>query len=179
MLLWLFSSCGEQGLLSSCSAQSSFCGTFSCCGAWASLVHGVWDLPTPGTGIFLPVPGIEPADFLPLDHQRPQVLVKELGFFCHLFQSQSHQSQICTVSQFSFFTWGDRGGPEHADIQLIPEREALDKNNMLVSFTTYFHGCQIIFLVGFCFKPMPLQCGLGNILDELLAQNLCFSMCNG
>ena len=151
-------------------AQSYLCGTFSCCGAWASLVHNMWDLPGPG---------IEPVGFLPLDHQRPQVLVKQLGFCCYLFPSQSHQSQICTMSQFSFFTWGNRGGPEHADIQLIPEGEAWDKNNMLVSFITYFHGCQIIFLVGVYFKPMPLQCGLGNILDELLAQNLCFSMCNG
>ena len=29
-----FSSCGEQGLLSSCGAQASHCGGF-CCGAWA------------------------------------------------------------------------------------------------------------------------------------------------
>ena len=114
LLLGLFSSCGEQGLLSLCSAQSSLWGAFSCCGAWASLVHGMWDLPGPG---------IEPVDFLPLDHQRPQVPVKELGFCCHRVQSQGHQSQICTMSQFSFFTWGDRGGPEHADIQLILEGE--------------------------------------------------------
>ena len=31
----LFSSCGEQGLLSSCSAQPSHCGGFSCCSSWA------------------------------------------------------------------------------------------------------------------------------------------------
>ena len=30
-----FSSCGEQGLLSSCSVQASHCSDFSCCGAWA------------------------------------------------------------------------------------------------------------------------------------------------
>ena len=30
-----FSSCGEQGLLSSCSARASRCGGFSCRGAWA------------------------------------------------------------------------------------------------------------------------------------------------
>jgi len=29
-----FSSCGKQGLLSSCGARSSHCGGFSCCGAW-------------------------------------------------------------------------------------------------------------------------------------------------
>ena len=32
----LFSSCGERGLLSSCSAQPSLCSGFSCCGAQAS-----------------------------------------------------------------------------------------------------------------------------------------------
>ena len=31
----LFSSCGEQGLLSSCDVQDSPCGGFSCCRAWA------------------------------------------------------------------------------------------------------------------------------------------------
>ena len=34
-LRWGFSSCGEQGLLSSCSMWASHCGGFSCCGAWA------------------------------------------------------------------------------------------------------------------------------------------------
>ena len=28
-----FSNCGEQGLLSSCSAQASYCHSFSCCRA--------------------------------------------------------------------------------------------------------------------------------------------------
>ena len=32
---WLFSSCSEQGLPSSCCAWASCCGGFSCCGAWA------------------------------------------------------------------------------------------------------------------------------------------------
>ena len=31
----LSSSCGEWGLLSSCSAQASHCSGFSCSGAWA------------------------------------------------------------------------------------------------------------------------------------------------
>ena len=31
----LFSSCGEQGLLSSCDVQDSHCSGFSCCRAWA------------------------------------------------------------------------------------------------------------------------------------------------
>ena len=35
----VFSSCGEWGLLSSCSAPTSHCSVFSCCGAWAL---GVW-----------------------------------------------------------------------------------------------------------------------------------------
>ena len=30
-----FFSCGEQGLLSSCGAQASSCGAFSCCRVWA------------------------------------------------------------------------------------------------------------------------------------------------
>ena len=35
----IFSSWGEQGLLSSCGARASPCGGFSCCRAWAL---GVW-----------------------------------------------------------------------------------------------------------------------------------------
>ena len=58
---WAFSSCDEQGLLSSCSAWASHCGGFSCCGAralghavvsgcgtWAQLPRGIWDLARPG-----------------------------------------------------------------------------------------------------------------------------------
>ena len=44
----LFSSCGEQELLSSCGVQASYCGDFFCCrtqlqGAWVSIVvaHGL------------------------------------------------------------------------------------------------------------------------------------------
>ena len=33
LLSWLFSSCGKQGLLSSCDAWASRCGGFSCCRA--------------------------------------------------------------------------------------------------------------------------------------------------
>ena len=65
-LHWLFSSCGEQELLSSCNAQAPHCSGFSCCGAWtlctwasvaplehrisssgvwARLLCGMWDLP--------------------------------------------------------------------------------------------------------------------------------------
>ena len=33
--VWVSSSCGEQGLLYSCSAWASHCGGFSCCWAWA------------------------------------------------------------------------------------------------------------------------------------------------
>ena len=55
-----FSSCGEQGLLSGCSAQASHCGAFSCCreqaleprfrncGSRAQLLRGMWDLSGPG-----------------------------------------------------------------------------------------------------------------------------------
>ena len=35
LLLGLFPSCGEQELLSSCDVPASYCGGFSCCGAWA------------------------------------------------------------------------------------------------------------------------------------------------
>ena len=42
LLLWLFSSNSEQGLLSSCGAWTSHCHGFSCCRAqaleWASVV---------------------------------------------------------------------------------------------------------------------------------------------
>ena len=39
LLLGHFSSCGKQGLLSSCGARASHCSGFSCCRAWA---QGVW-----------------------------------------------------------------------------------------------------------------------------------------
>ena len=38
LLLKLFSSCGEQELLSTCGMQASHCGGYSCCGARASVV---------------------------------------------------------------------------------------------------------------------------------------------
>ena len=59
----VFSSCGEPGLLC-CGVRASHCGGFSCCrawalgarpsvrlsscGAWAQVLHGMWDLPRPG-----------------------------------------------------------------------------------------------------------------------------------
>ena len=50
-----FSSCGKQGLCSSCGGRTSRCravapghASFSCCGTWAYLPHGMWDLPRPG-----------------------------------------------------------------------------------------------------------------------------------
>ena len=61
LLLWLFCSCDEQGLLVGCGAQASHCSGFSCCGAWAPglmgfsscgtrawLLLGMWNLPRPG-----------------------------------------------------------------------------------------------------------------------------------
>ena len=61
LLCWLFSSCGDRGLLSFFGVQASHCGGFSCCraqarGTWASVVvvkwiqlpHGMWNLPTAG-----------------------------------------------------------------------------------------------------------------------------------
>ena len=41
LLHGLFSSCGEQGLLSRCGAQSSYGGGFSCCGARALRHRGL------------------------------------------------------------------------------------------------------------------------------------------
>ena len=55
-----FSSCSEQGLLSSCGGRASRCSGFSCyraqaletglpqCGEWTQLVHSMWNLPRPG-----------------------------------------------------------------------------------------------------------------------------------
>ena len=66
-----FSSCGEQGLLSSCGAWVSQCGGFSCWGAqtlgtWASVVeahglssYGAW-AQSPRSMCNLPEPGIKP-----------------------------------------------------------------------------------------------------------------------
>ena len=57
---WAFSSCSEQGLLSSCGMRASHCGGFSCYGAQALgtstsvtvarpyLLCSMWDLPRPG-----------------------------------------------------------------------------------------------------------------------------------
>ena len=54
---WVFSSCGKQGLLSSCDVQASHCGGFSCgrvqalghvgishCGTQSQSPRGMWDL---------------------------------------------------------------------------------------------------------------------------------------
>ena len=66
MLCGLFSSCGEQGLLSSCGVRASHCGGFSCCGTWArasvvghvgstaQLLPGIWDLPDPEIELMSP-----------------------------------------------------------------------------------------------------------------------------
>ena len=83
-----FSSCGEWGLLSGCSAQASHCGGFFCCGAQAlgtqALVAAAWGLSSCDSralehrlsswGIF-PDQGLNlclqhwQADFLPLSHK--------------------------------------------------------------------------------------------------------------
>ena len=46
LLCGLFSSCGKQGLLSSCGVWASHCSGFSCCAAWA---HGLQQLQPPGS----------------------------------------------------------------------------------------------------------------------------------
>ena len=54
-----FSSCGKWEPPAGCGVLTSHCGDFSCgaqalelwltrCGAWASLLLGMWDLPGPG-----------------------------------------------------------------------------------------------------------------------------------
>ena len=82
---WAVSSCGEQGLLSSCGAWASHCSGFSCCrawalglqaseaaagglrscDAWAQLLHSMWNLPGPGIEPLSPTPV---GSFLPLYH---------------------------------------------------------------------------------------------------------------
>ena len=74
-----FSSCGEQGLLSSCSARASRCGGFSCRGAWAlgAGLQQLWRLRSaqPTASGILPdlrsnlCPLHSQADSQPLDHQ--------------------------------------------------------------------------------------------------------------
>ena len=91
MLSGFCSSCGEQGLLSSCSANASRCGGFCCCwvwalgcvgfssycswarehrfnsyGTWAQLLLGMWYLL--GSGMELCLLHWQ-ADALPLNHQ--------------------------------------------------------------------------------------------------------------
>lgn len=83
-------------------------------------------------------------------------------------------SQVCRIPCASFLS-----SPRvtlHPAVTQHAQREARDGNGVLASFITHFTNCQIIFLEGICLKPMPLACGLGNILDESLAQILCFSM---
>lgn len=83
-------------------------------------------------------------------------------------------SQVCRAPCASFLS-----SPRvtlHLAVTQHVQREARDGNGVLASFITHFANCQIIFLEGICLKPMPLACGLGNILDEPLAQILCFSM---
>ena len=92
LLLWLFSSCRERDLLSSCGAQTSHCGGWSCCGAralgppgssscgswalahrlnscgaWAWLLHSMWDLERPG--IEPTFPALAAGRFFTTEHQ--------------------------------------------------------------------------------------------------------------
>ena len=78
-----FSSCSEQGLLSSCSARASHCGGFSLCRASApdarAPVIAVQGLSCPAAHGILPDQGSNPcllhwqADFQPLDHQGSRI----------------------------------------------------------------------------------------------------------
>ena len=68
----------ERGVLSSCGSWAPVCGVFSCCGAWtlehwlsgcgawAVLLHGMWELPGQGSN---PSPLNCQVDSYPLDHQ--------------------------------------------------------------------------------------------------------------
>ena len=88
-----FSSCEEQGLLSSCGAQVSHCGGFSCCrtrtlGIWASVVAVHWLSCSAACGILLEkglnlCPPHGQADSLPLDYQGSPI------FCCNLFSHLS------------------------------------------------------------------------------------------
>ena len=91
-LLWFFSSCREQDLLSSCGAQTSHCSGWSCCraralghpgssscgswalehrlnscGAWAQLLHGMWDLERPVIQSMFPA--LAAGGFFTTEHQ--------------------------------------------------------------------------------------------------------------
>ena len=83
---WAFSSCGKQGLLSSCNARwASHCSGLSCCkaqapghglgryGARAYLPHSMWDFPRPwiepvslalSGGFFTTGPPVKPSSYL-------------------------------------------------------------------------------------------------------------------
>ena len=73
---WAFSSCGEQGLLPSCSVWASYCRGFPCCGAQAPGCVGfsgsanglscLWNLPRPG---IKPVSPALAGGFLTTSHQ--------------------------------------------------------------------------------------------------------------
>ena len=52
---WLIFGCaGWGGLFSSCDAQASHCGAFSCCGTRPPLLEGMSDLPRPGIKLMSP-----------------------------------------------------------------------------------------------------------------------------
>ena len=88
---WAFSSCGEQGLLSSCGALASYCGGFSwgrawalgfegfcSCGTRAYLCSSMWDLPGPGIE---PVSPALAGRFLPAESSGKSCF----SFYCHQF----------------------------------------------------------------------------------------------
>ena len=116
----LFSSCSEQGLLSSCSARASHCGGFSRCRARVPDVRApvvaVQELSCPTAHGILPDQGSNPcllhwqADLQPLDHQGspiPFILWSHILFFSFLVYTCVHftiylSSLGCPT--FSFYT---------------------------------------------------------------------------
>ena len=66
LLRGLFSSSGEQGLLSSCSGQASHCGGFSCCGARA---QGTWASAAVAHGSVVVVPRLSSTNSVGVAHR--------------------------------------------------------------------------------------------------------------
>ena len=101
--MWAFSSCGQQGLLSSCGAWASHCSGFPCCRAQAPglrgavvVEHGLSFLvacgifPDQGSNL---LPLRWQADSLPLSHQGVLVIIIILLGAPSTFSESSHEQK--------------------------------------------------------------------------------------